>query len=437
GVSKLIGIGPHISGQSELFKDIEKQFFQNTKAFLNQYKHSWFKDETILIKGARMFGFEKISEALQQKAHETVMEINLNSITDNLNYFRSKLQPETKVMAMVKAFSYGSGSFEIANILQFHRVDYLAVAYADEGMELREAGITVPILVLNPQEKSYNTIIDYYLEPEIYSFRLLESFAEALKRNDKTGSDSQYPVHLKLDTGMHRLGFELADINELILRIKNYQKFKIVSVFSHLAASEDPAHDDFTNQQIDLFKQMSNTIAGHFNYPIMRHILNSAGIVRFPEAHFEMVRLGIGMYGISTAKELNKKLKTVTSLKSSISQIKTVEANESVGYARAGASDIPRQIATIGIGYADGLDRRLGNGVGHLMVNGKKATLVGNVCMDMCMIDITGINVKEGDEVEIFGDAQSLNEIAEKLDTISYEVLSSIPPRVKRIYFQE
>jgi len=435
GISRLIGIGEAISSQAHQF-NIEKVFYKSTNDFLQNYTNSFFRDETILLKGARAFGFEAISKVIQQKAHETVLEINLNSIVHNLNYFRSKIKADTKIMAMVKAFSYGSGSFEIANILQFHRVDYLAVAYADEGIELRKAGITMPIMVMNPEEQSYDAMIQYNLEPEIYSFRVLNLFEETLKRSDRT-NHQPIAIHIKLDTGMHRLGFEEADINELIVRIQNNKHVTIKSIFSHLAASDEAEHDDFTWLQIKKFNAMSEQIKSHFAYPIIKHILNSAGISRFPDAQFEMVRLGIGLYGIGANATEQAQLQNVSTLKTSISQIKNIPANETIGYSRKGIAKRDMQIATVPIGYADGLSRKLSNGKGKMMVKGQAAPIVGNVCMDMCMIDITDIKANENDEVIVFGDALPITAVANDVGTIAYEVLTNVSRRVKRVYYQE
>ena len=435
GISRLIGIGEGISSQADQF-NLEKNFYSSTNDFLRQFNNSFFRDETILLKGARAFSFETISKVIQQKAHETVLEINLNSIVHNLNYYRSKLKAETKVMAMVKAFSYGSGSFEIANILQFHRVDYLAVAYADEGIELRKAGITMPIMVMNPEEQSYDSMIQYNLEPEIYSFRVLGLFEETLKRSDRTNTQP-IAIHLKLDTGMHRLGFDEQDVNELIVRIKNNKNLTIKSIFSHLAASDESEHDDFTWQQIKKLNVMSENIKSHFNYPILKHILNSSGISRFPDAQFEMVRLGIGLYGIGANPTEQLQLQNVSTLKTSISQIKNIPAHETIGYSRKGVATRDMQIATVPIGYADGLSRKLSNGKGKMMVKGKPAAIIGNVCMDMCMIDITDIKANENDEVIVFGDANPITNIATDIGTIPYEVLTNVSRRVKRVYYQE
>jgi Alr-MurF fusion protein len=434
-VERIIGIGESIGRQAQQFEQ-EKLFYKTTHDFLQAFHSSLFRDETILLKGARSFGFEAISSLLQQKAHETVLEINLNAVIHNLNYFRSKLKPDTKIMAMVKAFSYGSGSFEIANILQFHRVDYLAVAYADEGVELRKSGISLPIMVMNPEEQGYEAMIEHRLEPEIYSFRVLLLFEEALKRSEKKLKEP-FPIHLKLDTGMHRLGFEERDINELIVKIKNKKLLKIKSVFSHLVASDETEHDDFTRLQIQKFEAMSNTICGHFDYVIWKHILNSSGISRFAEAQNNIVRLGIGLYGISGNADEQKHLQNVSTLKTTISQIKHVAANETIGYSRKGKTSSDIIIATIPIGYADGLSRRLSNGVGKVLIKGKLAPIIGNVCMDMCMVNITGINAKEDDEVIIFGENPSITSVAESIGTIPYEVLTGVSRRVKRVYFQE
>jgi alanine racemase len=435
-VNRLIGIGNALCRQAHLFS-IEKEFYDSTATFLKKYNPGLFKEETILLKGARAFSFEKISAALQQKTHETVLEINLNSLIHNLNYYRSLLHPGTKIMAMVKAFSYGSGSFEIANILQFHRADYLAVAYADEGVELRKAGITLPILVMSPEEYSFESMLHYQLEPEIYSFRTLNLYAEAIKRYQHSTPDALYPIHIKLDTGMHRLGFDPIDINELIIRIKNYKFLKVQSVFSHLAGSEEAEHSTFTELQISKFVAMQKTFIEHFNTPFLSHIVNSAGIKRFPHAHFDMVRLGIGLYGIAPDVEEQKALQTIGTLKTTISQIKDIPAGETIGYSRKGKAHKPLRIATIAIGYADGLNRKLGNGNGMMYVNGKRVYTIGNICMDMCMLDITNIDANEGDEVVVFGSEYSITEMAQALGTIPYEVLTNISQRVKRIYYQE
>ncbi len=434
-VSELIGIGKEISSQQNTF-GIKKTFYTTTQDFIDACKNGSvsFHNSAILIKGARSFGFERVHKLLQQKSHDTVLEINLNNLIHNLNYYRSKLKPGTGIMPMVKAFSYGSGSFEIANALQHTHVNYFAVAYADEGVELRKNGITTPIMVMNPELQSLDQLIQYNLEPEIFSFNLLEQFANYVTSNNRQGS---FPIHIKLDTGMHRLGFEEKDITVLIEKLKQYSFLQIKSIFSHLVASDDKALDDFTHQQINLFDKLSKQIIDTLNYPMLRHICNSGGITRFPEAHFDMVRLGIGLYGVGVNSDEQKQLLNVSSLKTTISQIKYLQAGDTVGYSRKGKITKPTTIATVPIGYADGLNRKLGNNVGHLFVNNKPAPIVGNVCMDMCMIDTTGINAKEGDEVIVFNSAETLHNLANTLGTISYEILTSVSARVKRIYLQE
>ncbi|HTB07818.1 MAG TPA: bifunctional UDP-N-acetylmuramoyl-tripeptide:D-alanyl-D-alanine ligase/alanine racemase [Bacteroidia bacterium] len=431
--TRLIGIGETISRFAGLF-DIEKHFFNSTDEFLIHLPDIAFHNETILVKGARSFEFERISRLLQQKAHETVLQINLNALIHNLNYFRSRLKPGTRIMAMVKAFSYGSGSFEIANILQYHKTDYLAVAYADEGVQLRNSGISLPIMVMNPEPGSFDTMVRYQLEPEVYSFRVLDMVAEAVKRS---GSTEPVPIHIKLDTGMHRLGFGEAELEKLSSLLSTHPQLKVQSVFSHLSASDADQHKEFTLFQISRFKEWSNKIIKKLNYPVMQHILNSAGIVRFPDAHFDMVRLGIGLYGVGAGTEEQKKLENVSTLKTTISQINKLKKGETVGYNRRGVLEHDAVIATVAIGYADGLGRELGNGKGKMWIKGKPVPIVGDVCMDMCMIDITGINVAEGDEVVIFDNIPSLIEMAKGMNTIPYEVLTGLSGRVKRIYVHE
>ncbi|MEI7595332.1 MAG: bifunctional UDP-N-acetylmuramoyl-tripeptide:D-alanyl-D-alanine ligase/alanine racemase [Bacteroidota bacterium] len=434
GITKLIGIGKAISRQKNKF-NIEKYFYSSTNDFIDEFSSSMFFNETILLKGARIFEFEQISNLIQQKAHETVLEINLNAIVHNLNFYKSLIKPTTKIMAMVKAFSYGSGSYEIANILQYQRVDYLSVAYADEGAELRKAGITVPIMVMNPDEQSFDTILQYNLEPEIYSHRIFDLLINTINRKHKK-IDKTVLIHLKLDTGMHRLGFEEIDLLDICNKINCHKEIiKVQSVFTHLASADDKNDDVFTKHQISLFEKMSGIILDELQYTFMRHALNSAGIVRFPGAHFDMVRLGIGLYGVSS--EVQNELMNVSTLKTIISQIKILQSSETIGYNRKGLLNKESKIATINIGYADGLNRKLGNGVGKVLVNGQLAPFIGSICMDMCMIDITGINAEEGDDVIIFGKEIPVSTIAEQIGTIHYEVFTSLSRRIKRIYYSE
>jgi len=440
-IDRIIGIGEGISGFQELFP-MQKAFYPSTDAFLTRMPLSSFRDETILLKGARIFGFERISQALQQKAHETVLEINLDALVHNLNYFRAKLNPEVRTMAMVKAFSYGSGSFEIANLLQFHRVDFLAVAYADEGVELRKAGITMPVMVMSPEEQSLDALLAWKLEPEIYSFRILRLLEEAMKRNELLSPGEKVRIHLKLDTGMHRLGFCEGDLEKLTGWLRRNPQIRVASIFSHLAASEDPSMDAFTREQFERFLSMSNQVTRALDEPVLLHILNSAGISRFPGMQLSMVRLGIGLYGIGHDPKEQGNLRHVSRLRTVITQIKQVGKGETVGYNRQGKAIRDTVIAVVPVGYADGLNRQLGNGRGSMLIQGQRVPLIGNICMDLCMLDITsltraGMIIKEGDEVVIFGDLLPVTELAETLQTIPYEIMTSISRRVKRIYFHE
>jgi alanine racemase len=430
-INKLIGIGTEILRCKDSFNVGKMNFFVDTDDFLRSGLLRDFNHEVILIKGSRSFQLERISAQLEFISHETILEVNLNALIDNLNYFRSKLKPETKVVCMVKAFAYGSGAVEVSRTLQHHRCDYLAVAVADEGAELRREGIKIPIMVMNPELGGFGMIIDNNLEPEIYNFRILEAFCAEVGKLGLT----DYPIHIKIDSGMHRLGFEPSEINNLIEYVKANPQIKIRTVFSHLSAADDARYDSFTRQQVDTFLQCADLITSSFSHDILKHICNSAATERFPEYQFDMIRLGIGHYGISSIPDL--KLKTVCALKTIIIQIKDIPAGESIGYGRKGISSKNRKIGILPIGYADGYDRKLGNGVGEVFVNGKRAKIVGNICMDLCMIDITGMDVTEGDVVELFGENISIIEIAEQLKTITYEVLTGISRRVKRIYYQE
>ncbi|MBW8334900.1 MAG: bifunctional UDP-N-acetylmuramoyl-tripeptide:D-alanyl-D-alanine ligase/alanine racemase [Prolixibacteraceae bacterium] len=429
--SQLIGIGPRIRKQAALF-EMRAEFFDSTEQFLESFQPGNFHQDCILLKGARDFHFERISSVLQKKYHQTVLEIDLNALIDNLNLFRSLILPETRIMVMVKAFSYGSGMAEIARILQFHKVDYLAVAVADEGVELRQAGIDLPILVMNPEEHSFENMIEFRLEPNLYSEEIFESFRKVLQQNAVV----RYPVHLKLDTGMHRLGFDSEDkIERLLEKLIAQEQMVVRSVFSHLAGADEAMHDEFTNGQVQQFLKFSSMIAEKLPYKVFRHILNSAGIERFQEFQFEMVRLGIGLYGVSACN--NGQIKSISRLKTSVSQIRNIAAGQTVGYSRKGVIERDSEIAVLPIGYADGYDRRLSNGVGKVYVKGQIAPIIGNICMDMCMIDITGLQVSVGDEVELMGDHILVSDIAESIGTIPYEILTGISQRVKRVYLQE
>lgn len=430
-INRVIGIGETISTFKYKFKNCIT--FKNTSDFFLNLNYLNFINETILIKGARHFQFEEIVAALEEKTHETVLEINLNSISHNLSFFKSKLKPTTKMMVMVKAFGYGSGGFEIAKLLEHHKVDYLGVAFADEGISLKNAGITLPIMVLNPETTSFSAIIQYKLEPEIYSLKGLNAFLKiAEKRKLK-----HFPIHIKLDTGMHRLGFEEGNLDELIAILKENKFVTVKSILSHMATSDDLEHQEFAHSQLNLFEKLSSKLMAELQIKPIRHILNTSGISNFPQAQYDMVRLGIGLYGVSNDPEEQKYLENVGTLKSIISQIRTIQAGESVGYGRRFVADKTTQIATIPIGYADGISRHWGNGVGFVTINNQKATIVGSVCMDMLMVDSTEINCKEGDSVIIFGESPTVTFMANQLQTIPYEILTSISQRVKRVFYRE
>jgi len=430
GIDQLIGIGPEISKHKNLFS-IKTNVFHDYKEFEAAFDRSSFQSSAILIKGARRFRFERISGLLQKKAHQTVLEISINALINNLNIFRKLLRLETKIMVMVKAFSYGSGDIEVARVLQHQNVDYLAVAVADEGVRLRNAGIAVPIIVMNPEQDSFQNMIDFGLEPNIYSIELLRNFAQIVA----SAGMQEFPAHLKIDTGMNRLGFKSNDeISDALEFIRNSDALKIKSVFSHLAGSDEAALDDFTQSQFQRFDEAFQQISSTLHYQIDRHILNSAGIERFPEKQYEMVRLGIGLYGVS---QTGLPLQTIGTLKSTISQVKTAGYQETVGYNRKGKLDKKSRIAIVPIGYADGMNRRLGNRNGSAFINGQYVPIVGNICMDMLMLDVTDVTVDVGDSVEFFGPHIYIKELAEKIGTIPYEILTGISQRVKRIYLQE
>lgn len=430
-INRVIAIGSTISEFKNKFLNCKT--FDNTEAFIANFDQLEFSKETILIKGARHFQFEQIVALLEEKTHETVLEINLNSISHNLNYYKTKLNSTTKIMVMVKAFGYGNGGFEIAKLLEHHKVDYLGVAFADEGIALKNAGISLPIMVLNPENTSFGSIIQFGLEPEIYSLKGLEAFLKiAEQRNLKN-----FPIHIKIDTGMHRLGFEEENLSELISVLKGNNNVRVKSILSHMATSDDGRHYVFAMSQIDLFDKISARLISELQINPILHILNTSGISNFPKAQYDMVRLGIGLYGISNDPEEQKYLENVSTLKSIISQIRTIQAGESVGYGRRFMATETTVIATIPIGYADGISRHWGNGLGYVSIHDQKATIVGSICMDMLMVDISGIKCNEGDTVIVFGENPSVILIAEKLETIPYEILTSVSQRVKRIFYRE
>lgn len=434
---KFIGIGKAMAGLQGRI-NCKTWFYGTTEDFIRYHPMSGFRDEVILLKGARSFQFERIRDVLQRQSHGTVMEINLEALVHNLNYYRSQVSNDTHIMAMVKAASYGGGSFEIASVLQYQKVSYLAVAYTDEGVELRKAGIRMPIMVMNPEPASFDLMIENFLEPEIYSFSVLSSFIRSLEAKLPYNAPP-YPVHIEVDTGMHRLGFDTGEISSLISLLNSTRSLKVASVFSHLATADDKANTEFAVRQITLFKIIRQQFLDELTEvrPLF-HILNSAGIINFPDAQFDMVRPGIGLYGIASDPVVQKKLRNVGTLKSVISQIKRVNRGESVGYNRAFIAPEDIIIAIVAIGYADGYNRKLGNGAGSVSIKGLPANVVGDVCMDMIMVDITNIpDVIAGDEVVVFNDSKQIAGIANKLDTIPYEVLTSVSSRVKRVYLTE
>jgi Alr-MurF fusion protein len=431
-ISRFIGVGTEISKFREFFGR-DAIFFENTEDFLQCFNSDKLSGEVILIKGARRFRFERIVQILSEKVHGTVLEINLDALSHNLNYYRSFLKPDTRIMVMVKAFAYGSGSAEVANLLQFHKVDYLAVAYTDEGVALRNQGITVPVMVMNPSWQSFDKLFHYNLEPEIFSFRILNELLEYISANNVKAR-----IHLKFDTGMHRLGFEEKDLDQLS-RILINQQYNIIvqTVFTHLAAADDACFNDFSHNQLATFERMTAKLESLVNRKFVRHALNSAGIVRFPENQMEMVRLGIGLYGVEANSVEQDKLLPVGTLKTVISQIKILNEGETVGYSRKGKITGLQKVATIAIGYADGYDRRFSNGRGKVLVKGKLCPVIGNVCMDMCMIDITGVDAEEGDVVTVFGESPTIIDLAKEIGTIPYEILTNVSGRVKRVFYAE
>lgn len=431
GIDKLIGVGQEIARLADMLT-LPAYFFPTTEELLQSPVFAALHHEVILIKGARRFRFDEVTEHLELKVHETILEVNLNAVVDNMNYYRSFMKPETKMVCMVKASAYGAGAVEIAKTLQDHHADYLAVAVADEGVDLRKAGITANIIIMNPEMTAFRTLFEYELEPEVYSFRLLDALIHAAEKEGITN----FPVHIKLDTGMHRLGFDpMKDMPQLIDRLKHQTAVIPRSVFSHFVGSDSDDFDRFSQLQYDRFLKGSGELQAAFSHPILRHICNSAGIEHFPERHLDMVRLGLGLYGINSRN--NEMLHNVSTLKTTILQIHDVPKDETVGYSRKGILHRDSRIAALPIGYADGLNRGLGCGRAYCLVNGRKAPYVGNICMDVCMIDVTDIDCREGDSVTIFGEELPVTVLSDILGTIPYEVLTGVSTRVKRVYYQD
>jgi Alr-MurF fusion protein len=436
-ITKFIGIGEALSSVRHVFDKLQKCtcfFYPNTHQFLEHINLHQFNNENILLKGARVFQFEQISLALEEKIHQTVLEVNLNAIADNYAVYNRLVKKDVAIMAMVKAFSYGNGGFEIASKLQFLGADYLGVAYADEGVMLRNNGISIPIMVMNPDSGAYDAMITYKLEPELYNMASLQKFIAACQDNEVLG----FPIHLKIDTGMHRLGFTAQELPLAIATICANPVVKIQSVFSHLAASDDPQLDKFTQKQAKIFDECITLIDKTIDYTYFKHVCNTSGIARHKHLHYNMVRLGVGLYGVDYSGMLGKKIKHVGRLKTTIAQIKLIEAGETVGYNRKGKVKRPSKIATVCIGYADGVNRAMSNGAGKMYINGKLAPIIGNVCMDMCMLDVTDVpKVKEGDEVIVFGPELPIMEVAKMNNTIAYEIMTDISTRVKRVFYEE
>ena len=429
-IDEVVAIGDDMGQIGTFLHQIKVMSFTTTNEFLDTIHQFQSDNKTILIKGARKFRFEKITSMLSEKKHTSVLEINLNNLISNLNYFRSLLSPGTKIMVMAKALTYGSGGFEVANVLQHQKVDYLGVAFTDEGVELRQAGIHTPILVLSPAVESFDQMVQYKLEPEIYSFSVLRSFIAAIK----SAGITKFPIHIKLDTGMHRLGFMPHEIPNVLQILSNNCPLKVQSVFSHLAVSDNPNEDAFTLQQIGLLKGHYQKFCDALGYKPILHVLNSAGIERFPQAHFDMVRLGIGLHGISSVE---KPLLAVSKLVTTITQVKTIPVGDTIGYNRREKATREMKIAIIPLGYADGLDRRFGNHTGQVIIDGTACKFIGDICMDMSMVDVTGLEVFEGQQVEVFGEKNSISLLAKQIGTIPYEILTNISQRVKRIYVNE
>lgn len=429
-ITRFIGIGRLLYGHQSVFSGLNAMFYQSTADFLKSNTWEDFDNELVLVKGARVFRFEQIVQLLQRKIHGTVMEIDLNKMVHNLNFFKSRLQPKVKLMAMVKAFAYGSGSEEVANLLQYHQVDYLGVAYSDEGVELRKNNIALPIMVMNPAEENFQSLLSYGLEPVVYNLKMLQALVRFVENSPVT-------IHIEVDTGMHRLGFDESELPEIVSLLKDKPTIKIASVFSHLAGADEAVHDGFSAEQFSRYQYFYQTLSQSLLAKPLRHILNSPGILRLPDFQMDMVRLGIGLYGVNPTDDKFDQLQPVATLKTIISQIKKIKKGETIGYGRKGVAEKDLQLATIAIGYADGFSRGFSKGKGVVLIKGKRARVVGNVCMDMTMVDVTDIDAHEGDEVIIFGEDLPIHEVAERLGTIPYEILTNTSERVKRVFFTE
>ncbi len=433
-ITKLVTVGKHWQGVVPNSGGISCYHFHSTEELISNIRQLHIQEEAILVKGARSFQFERVVHALKMRKHRTVMQINLSALSENYNYYKKQLAPNTKIMGMVKAMSYGLGDVELVNELCFHDIDYLAVAYVDEGVALRERNVKTPIIVLGAEAYGFETMLQYQLEPEIFNLHYLQQFGEIVAQHPDISS---YPIHIKVETGMHRLGFDEEDFPSLIELLLQYPQLKVTSIFSHLAAADSTSEDHFSRLQIHAFEKMAHTISKAFPYPIIRHLVNSAGITRFPEAHYDMVRLGLGLYGFSNVDNEQKALQHTVTLKSIVTQVKTVKAGNTIGYDRSFRTAGDMQIAIVPIGYADGYPRELSNGAGKMVIAGKSCPIIGKICMDMCMIDVTHINVSVGDEVIIYGNEIPIYEVAQTINKTPYELLTAITRRVQRVYIRE
>lgn len=436
GIDEMAGIGPAMQRQQGAFSKLKARFYPDTESFLSDFSADRYNGKAVLLKGARVFSFERIAAQLQRQVHQTVLEVNLTALVHNINFFRSLIKPQTKLMVMGKAFSYGSGSHEIAGTLVYNHVDYVTVAYPDEAVALRNNGINLPVMCMNPEEEGMETVLRYGIEPVVYNFRTLETLRACMDGMGINAKES-VRIHIGLDTGMHRMGFEEPDLEALVTALKAEERCKVQSVFTHLATADMPEMDAYTQAQLDRYSAWSERIIEAFPYKILRHCLNTAGIFRFPQYQFDMVRLGIGAYGVGTDEKMQACLETVSTLKTVVSQVRTIPAGDAVGYGRRFVAERETKVGVIGIGYADGLNRRLGNGNGKVWAKGHLVPIIGSICMDMCMIDITGTDIAEKDEVIVFGKENPVSDLADALGTIPYEILTGVSQRVKRVYYRE
>ncbi|MGC6533299.1 MAG: bifunctional UDP-N-acetylmuramoyl-tripeptide:D-alanyl-D-alanine ligase/alanine racemase [Flavobacteriales bacterium] len=434
GITHVLGVGPQITAHADAFA-AEVHAYPDTATLIAGGRLDQLRGAAVLIKGSRKHALEKVTAALSRRTHDTLLEVDLTAAEHNYHYFRSRVKPAVRMMAMVKASGYGAGAGELAQLLAFNQVDYLAVAYVDEGVMLRQAGVSVPIMVMNPERSALDAMLQHRLEPEVYSWNTLEGVLGALEERPQ---EAPLSIHIKLDTGMHRLGFEPEDLEQLGTRLAQTPNLWVATTFTHLSAADDPNATDWSLQQLDRFQASYDRLVATLGYRPLRHALNTAGMLTLDEQYqFDMVRLGIGLYGVSPVEHARKDLLPVNTLRTVISQVKTLPAGEPVGYGRSHVAAHPQQVATLPLGYADGLPRALSNGIGEVWIAGQRCKILGRVCMDMTMVDVTGLEVEEGDEVEVFGRHLPVEEVAAAAGTISYEILAAIPQRVRRVYVQD